>query len=423
MISPHAPQTASAPKTGDESLSLIPNSVLLVIAALCIPALLAYLFSVNNEWQVFAMVVGIVGGVLIMALPHMGLAFFTALLYSRTEESVPELAGMRLTLIVSLIMLVAMWISVCMSNQNFARSQQIALASCFGILVVISALTHGNTMVALEVVMKLVALVFLILNVIRTPARYQGFIDALIGLTVYLAVYSIYLFLTGQTIYDTDHDVNRSVATGIFNDPNDLAATIVAGFALALVRIVQSRGASKLIPIVACGIMLWAVMLTNSRSGLMAMMVVIIGFFLLFSRYKSLALAMAGLFAVAVMLVMPSRMSDFDSADDSANSRFEFWQTGLNEAAHNPITGIGFGGFNDINGGYTAHNSVVLCVTEIGYPGFFCWMGLIFYAFRERTAAGQIVMKPADGDPEKSKLARSQLMAARLALARSVDSA
>src|SRR6266571_6518791 len=152
MISPHAPQTAAAPKTGEECLSLVPNSVILVVAALCIPALLAYLFSVNNEWQVLAVVVGIVGGVLIMALPHMGLAFFTALLYIRPEESVPELAGMRLTLIVSLIMLVAMWISVCMSKQNFARSQQIALAWCFGILVVFSAIPHGNSMVALEVV-------------------------------------------------------------------------------------------------------------------------------------------------------------------------------------------------------------------------------------------------------------------------------
>jgi hypothetical protein len=50
-------------------------------------------------------------------------------------------------------------------------------------------------------------------------------------------------------------------------------------------------------------------------------------------------------------------------------------------------------------------------------------MGMIYYAYRKRTAAGEIVLRTTDEDPEKSKLARSQLMAARLALAGFLTSA
>src|SRR5262249_52111884 len=194
-------------------------------------------------------------------------------------------------------------------------------------------------------------------------------------------------------VFDMDHEVFRSKATGIFSDPNDLATTIVAGFALTLVRIIQLKGAAKLLPLAACGIMIWAVFQTTSRSGMLAMMVVILGFFVTFSRYKTLGLVAAGVFAMAAVVIMPSRMSDFDSADESANSRFEFWQNGLSAAFHNPITGIGYDNYKDINGGRAAHNSYVLCFVENGYFAYLCWMGLLYYAYRPRTQAGVLSLR------------------------------
>src|SRR5437660_1013420 len=98
MISPHGPQAISARKVEEQDSSLIPASIILFVVGVLIPAALAYSFSVNNEYVVLAVVLGFIGGVLIMAVPHLGLAFFTGLLYIRPEESITELAGMRLTL-------------------------------------------------------------------------------------------------------------------------------------------------------------------------------------------------------------------------------------------------------------------------------------------------------------------------------------
>jgi putative inorganic carbon (HCO3(-)) transporter len=416
MISPHGPQTATTRTGVEQSSSLIPDNIILILVGIIIPGALCIAFSEYNEWQVVAVVLGLLGAVLIMARPHWGLAFFTALLYTRPEESMPELAGMRLTLIVSVIMLVAMWVNIFMSKQDFARTPTIGLMVGFALVVVLAAVSHGNTTDTLEVVMKLGTLVFLILNLIRTPAKYQAYIDVIILLSTYLSAYSIYLFLSGQVVFDKIHEVNRSLGTGIFSDPNDLAITVVAGFALTLVRIIQLRGAAKIFPVLACGIMIWAVFLSASRGGLLSMLVVIVGFFLTFSRYKALGMTVAVLFGLAVIIIMPSRMTDFDSTEESANDRFAFWQNGISQFVHSPIRGIGYNGYKDINGGRAAHNSFVCCFVENGYIGYFCWMGMIFYAFRRRTEAGVLSLKAADEDPVQNRIAREQLIGARLAL-------
>src|SRR5262249_38192927 len=150
------------------------------------------------------------------------------------------------------------------------------------------------------------------------------------------AGYSIYLFLTGQTMWDPDHDQIRSLATGIFNDPNDLAATIDAGFALALVRIIQLRGARKVFPIIGCGIMLYAVLLTYSRGGMIALLSIILCFSLTYMRFKTLAVAFSAVLAVLVLAVAPTRMTSFDSNDESASDRFTFWYNGLTETGRHP---------------------------------------------------------------------------------------
>src|SRR5258708_27343409 len=88
----------------------------------------------------------------------------------------------------------------------------------------------------------------------------------------------MFLYFSGGAILQDG--VLRSEATGIFGDPNDLAATIVPAIALVGVRLTDGRGATKPIYLMAGAILLAAMMLANSRGGMLALAALFAGFVL-----------------------------------------------------------------------------------------------------------------------------------------------
>jgi O-antigen ligase len=102
-------------------------------------------------------------------------------------------------------------------------------------------------------------------------------------------------------------------------------------------------------------------------------------------RRKTLAVALALVLSGVLLVAAPSRMTEFDSAETSANERFLFWKFGFNQLRAYPLTGVGFRRFTEVNPRRkTSHNSFVQCFSELGLPGYFFWMGCLYYAFRQR---------------------------------------
>src|SRR2546421_5599922 len=85
------------------------RTIAVILAAVVIPSLLAYSLTTGNEVQVLAGVIAILGLLTILAEPFVGLVLFMALLYLRPEETFPVLAGMRFTLGIAFVTLVASW--------------------------------------------------------------------------------------------------------------------------------------------------------------------------------------------------------------------------------------------------------------------------------------------------------------------------
>jgi O-antigen ligase len=71
----------------------------------------------------------------------------------------------------------------------------------------------------------------------------------------------------------------------------------------------------------------------------------------------------------------------------------------LNLLTAYPLTGVGFGQFPATNGGMTAHNSFVLCFAELGLPGFFCWMGCVYYGFKAMKRPADSKERDDEGAP------------------------
>src|SRR5437868_15244046 len=82
---------------------------LLLLAGLLIPCLLAYTLATENPIKVTLWVVETALLLIAFARPFWGLLLLVALIYIRPEEINPDLAGMHLTLAVSIVTLISTW--------------------------------------------------------------------------------------------------------------------------------------------------------------------------------------------------------------------------------------------------------------------------------------------------------------------------
>ena len=384
---------------------LATSPLLWVLIGLVIPALLVYGFAVANELQVFGIAAAVIGLVVILARPFAGLALFVALLYTRPEESIKALAGMHFTLVIALVTFLGMWIHLFLNRERFMRTPLNWMIVGFGCAAFLSSLGHGDSSPALMDFSRLVILMLLVVNLAKTPAHYRSLVTAMLLFTAYLAGYSIYLFFSGGTVMD--EGVLRSKATGIFSDPNDLAATFVAGLALTLSRVIQSEKWGRLCYALIAALMVWAIFMTSSRGGLLGLLAVVGGFFFVYQKNKSVAFVLAGFVGVILLVATPGRMTNFDSQESSANSRFVFWDNGIKQLISHPLVGVGYNQFADVNGGFVAHNSFVQCFAETGLLGYFFWLGCIYFCFRR--------FRPGAAGAERG--VSRDLLGARLALA------
>jgi O-antigen ligase len=375
------------------------------VLAVALPLLVSGAALRLGEIPTVAIVGGLIALAVVLTEPFVGLLCFVAVLYVRPEETWPALKGLRLALGVSGLTLVGMTFQFMQRRLPLTRTPVLGTLGGFLVWVIVSTLPNGNTSEAAQDVLKLFLLALLVFNLVRTPERYARFVRALMFFSGYLAAYSLYLCATGQAIFD--EGLVRSQATGIFGDPNDLAAAIIAGMALAVCRVARSGPRARMVYLAYIALCLVAVQQTNSRGGMMATLAVIGVATLASVKKKGPAIAIAALAGTLVFACGPARMRNFDTSEASANSRFWFWDNGVDVLLENPVLGAGYGQFPSHNGGMTAHNSFVLGFAELGFPGYTFWIGSIYFCFRRR---------PPEEDSEDPD-ARAEVLGARMALA------
>jgi len=376
-----------------------------------IPTVLAYFLTMDNELRVLMAAIGLMTLLVVFASPFLGLVLFVALLYIRPEDTIPSLTGLQMPLIVSVVTLTGLWFRHHLKKEKFVQAPVNLMIIGFLCAAVISTISGGNPLTAFTDVGKLAALYFLILNLVNTRKRFGYFVTLIILLSCYLAGYAIYHYLKGDAL-DANGLFRAVSAGGLFGDPNDFAAVTVGGLALALGRVSESISWKKLSYLALSGIMIWGIMLSSSRGGLLAMMVVFAGLALRYMRKNALLIPLIALAAFFLVAHGSSHMTDFSSQERSANDRLWFWDDGITQFLHNPLTGSGYGQFTLHNGGRAAHNSFVICFAETGFIGYFFWMGLIYYAYKRKRETGVEMDKQGRGDLYFACLALTGYLAA-----------
>ncbi len=371
---------------------------LITIAASTLAAAFALLLLHSVKIGVAAYIVG-VGVVMLLMEPFVGLINYLIFLYIRPQEFLPGFVGLPVMLMIGGATFVVMLINHAMMKKTLAmtKAPQNILMLLLLAAIVMSHLSHLYLHAAIDsgrAFLSTVVMYLLIANLALSERNLKITLYLMTILTVFMALQGIKQYYTGVGIAGQTLIEGRIRGIGIFSDPNDLALTFLIVLPFAFFTLIDSRNLMvKTTAVIAMAVLVYALYLTNSRGGFLSFGMLV---FLLFVRRFGLIPGLAA--GAAMFFVMfafgPSRMSELSPEEASAYGRIEAWGRGLEMLRANPLFGVGQGRFMDFHF-RTAHNSFVLCASELGLFGFYSWLTLLlismknmFFVSREARANG-----------------------------------
>jgi O-antigen ligase len=235
-------------------------------------------------------------------------------------------------------------------------------------------------------VIKIALIYICIVTIIDTEEKFAKSLwlfTVLISLVALMAVLQPHGYdVTGAGMYwASDKEVWQIRGVGIFDNPNDLAYSILPSAAVSLACLLFD----KRIPVklFSSGILLilsYCLYLTYSRGGFLAyitLCVIILNYAISNVTFKKIVLLVS---ACCLVVVFATKTKDYRS-DESAMGRVEAWSAGMSMFTHNPLFGVGKGNFNE-NHKRDSHNSFVRAGSELGFVGLYAFIGILFWGLR-----------------------------------------
>jgi O-antigen ligase len=165
--------------------------------------------------------------------------------------------------------------------------------------------------------------------------------------------------------------------------------------------VIPGRSLRNLLVVGAPGAVLgYAIYLTHSRGAFLgiAAMVLLVAHRVL-GTFRTL---MFVVLALGVMGIVSIGGRELSSKEESAAQRVDAWFAGWTMLKSKPLFGVGYGNFTEHHY-LTAHNSFVLCFSELGLIGYFVWLGLIVLTFEGLNRA--VRYAPPDSSERKFAVA------------------
>jgi O-antigen ligase len=190
----------------------------------------------------------------------------------------------------------------------------------------------------------------------------------------------------------------QGIQKSILENPNDLAINIAISFPLGLAFMLSARGFWKVIWALALAVMSLGLVLTYSRSGLLAFMIVIIVCvweYGIKGKRRSLVIVTAITMILGMCAALSTShyrarvasivMGNIEGSGDkgSLDARKALLKKSIMLALNHPIFGVGPGCFVLVDKGWVvAHNSYTELAAEAGIPALVLFLMSIFAAFR-----------------------------------------
>ena len=222
--------------------------------------------------------------------------------------------------------------------------------------------------------------------------------------------------------------------TGTIGDPNELAAALLAGLALAAgFLLARARfPVARLSPALAIPLCVGGIFLSLSRGGLVALGALLVAGTVLAGRWR-LAVTAILVAVVAGGLVYFTQFAPLPARErittlKGGSGRSDLWTVGLRMVRAHPIGGVGVGNFEAASPQYVlqpgalqrtdlifsakpkiAHNTYLQVMAESGVPGVLLFLGIVLGCLALALRAARISAR--DGDRAMEAFARSLLLA------------
>lgn len=150
---------------------------------------------------------------------------------------------------------------------------------------------------------------------------------------------------------------------------------------------------------------------TGSRGGILASAATVAMFIISRFQVSVKRLILFGVIGFAALNLAPSYLTQTKDSHGSAQGRIEMWAKGMEMVQQNPLFGIGRGNYARYTGRLVAHNSAIEAMGEMGFPGLFAWMAMLYLGFKGLAMGMRATTDPAD---REALLAVSMAMAGYL---------
>ena len=361
-----------------------------------------------------------------------GVVLFTVITFF---ETIPGTSGASLTKAAGLLLAIG-WFATLASRGDakvdFLRQQPFVSAALF-LFIAWAALSFAwsdQPSAALEASYRL-ALNGILLLIVFTAVRTRHDATRVLAAFVIGATMATLIgILTGGTSVG---NADPTRLTGDYQNPNQLASTLVASLALAVGLGLAARRSSlgRAAAFGAAAFSLLGVLLTVSRGGLVALAVAAVAAIFLGGRWRPAAAAISMLLVVSAIFyflaVAPPVARERVTASDAGTGREDIWKVAWRVVEHNPVQGIGAGNFPTSSIHYllvpglvrrsdfivdtqkVTHNLYLGTWAELGIIGLLLLLTLILSLLRLGLQA--IREFERNGDISMEILARAQLIA------------
>ncbi|HEX3596232.1 MAG TPA: O-antigen ligase family protein [Polyangiaceae bacterium] len=170
---------------------------------------------------------------------------------------------------------------------------------------------------------------------------------------------------------------------GVLQDPNELALAGGVGLPLAFAfgQVRRKRFGQRLVTWAAFALVLLCAVLTGSRGGQLVFATVLAAYFA--RRFGARGLIIGGALALPLLLLGGRSGAE---ATSSTNERLDLLVDALSMWRSHPILGVGLGQFTEWSY-MTAHNSYLLALAELGFPGMVLFSIILYLSAKTPLVA------------------------------------